>query len=307
MRTAVSRFALCLFCLAAFSGCAAESNGTVAPAQSIPDTPDGTVAAVAETLADGHPEVLWQALPESYRNDLTELTRTFAGKMDPQLYDRSLAVLRRAVEVLQDKQQLILDSETVAMSGADRERAEQTMGSFLGIAQTLLNSEITTLEGLGNVDWEQYLATTGASLMEQARKIKLEEDEDPMAGLRTLQAEVLESTADTATLRLTMEGEEPEEVEMTRVEGRWVPTELAEEWSEKMAEARQGLAEMSPEKMDEVKGQAMMGLAMAEGMIEQVAAVETAEEFDALIGPMLEAVMGSVAQAMPQQEEAPAE
>ena len=29
----------------------------------IPNTPDGTVRAVSEALADRHPEVLWQALP----------------------------------------------------------------------------------------------------------------------------------------------------------------------------------------------------------------------------------------------------
>jgi hypothetical protein len=283
-------------------GCAAESNGTsAAPAAELPETAEGTVKAVASELAEGRPEVLWLALPESYRNDLDELTRSFAEKMDPQLYDRTLAVARRAVEVLQAKQELILESETVAMTGAEREQVEQAMGSFLAIAQTFLNSEITTLEGLGSVDWQQFLATTGAELMSHAENITTDDGEDPMDDLRSLQVELLESAGDTATLRLIMEGEEPEDVPMTRVEGRWVPTEMAEDWPQMMSEAREKLAQMTPETMQEAKGQALMGLAMAEGMIEQVAAVETAEEFDAMVGPMIQAVMGSVAGAMPQE------
>ncbi len=308
MRPATLRLFLGALCVTVCAGCAADSNGGTAPVHAIPDSPDGTMQHVAATLANGQPEVLWQALPASYRSDVTELTRAFAEKVDPQLYDRSLAVARRAVEVLQAKQDMILASETVAMSGADRERLENWMESVLGMARTFLSSEITTVEGLAALDWQQYLATTGASLMEQAGKVRLEDGESPMADLRTLQVEVLESAGDTAKLRLTIKGEEPEEVEMTRVEGRWVPAEMAEDWPEMVAEARENLAEMTPEKMQEVKGQALIGLAMAEGMIEQVAAVETSEEFDQLIGPMVEAVMGSVARAMPPQEEAaPAE
>jgi hypothetical protein len=137
--------------------------------------------------------------------------------------------------------------------------------------------------------------------MSHAENITTDDGEDPMDDLRSLQVELLESAGDTATLRLIMEGEEPEDVPMTRVEGRWVPTEMAEDWPQMMSEAREKLAQMTPETMQEAKGQALMGLAMAEGMIEQVAAVETAEEFDAMVGPMIQAVMGSVAGAMPQE------
>jgi hypothetical protein len=99
---------------------------------------------------------------------------------------------------------------------------------------------------------------------------------------------------DTATLRLTTANEEPEEVEMVRVEGRWIPADLAEEWPEMMANARRQLDEMTPENMESMKTQAMMGLGMAEGLIEQIATIETAEQFDAAVGPMLEGLMGSI-------------
>jgi hypothetical protein len=306
MRLHARDFAVVLVLSTAIIGCA-QAKEVEAPAPVLPDTPDGTIRAVAEQLADGKPEIMWIALPESYRNDLTELTHGFAAKIDPQLYDRSLAVARRGVEVLQEKKDLILQSQTLAMTDVDPEEMDQILGSVLGIAHTLLSSEITTLQGLQTVDWGNYLATTGTAVMEQVRSVPTDDGDDPLADLKTVQVEVLESSDDTAVVRLSMADEEPEEVPMTRVEGRWVPQELVDGWSEGVDEARRKIDELSPEQMEEIKGQALMGLAMAEGVIEQVAAVETVEQFDELIGPMIEAIMGSVANAMPQQPAEPME
>jgi len=111
--------------------------------------------------------------------------------------------------------------------------------------------------------------------------------------LATLEAEIVAETEDTATLMLKTANEDPEEVEMVRVEGRWIPADLAQQWPEMMANARQHLDEMTPETMSAMKTQAMMGLGMAEGLIEQIATIESAEQFDAAVGPLLQGLMGS--------------
>ncbi len=302
MKTTINRaFVVIAICLLSVS--CAKTNAAPAPNMGLPDSPDGTVKAIAENLVNHQPAIIWQALPESYRNDLAELTGTFAAKMDPVLYDRTLAVVGRAVEVLIEKKPIILESQTAAMSGVNPEQLDQGMGSSLAMVQTLLASEVSTIAGLQAINWETFLQTTGSELLIQAEAIKSEEGEDPLAKLSTLEVEVLESTDETAKLRLLIEGEEPEEVDLTRVEGRWVPADLAREWPQMMADARKDLDEMDQEKMDEMKGQALMGLAMAEGLIEQVAMVETAEEFDAMIGPMIQAMMGSMGSMMPEDED----
>ena len=302
MKFSVNRIvAIGITCVLA-AGCA-KTGAAPAPPQGLPDSPDGTVKVIAENLVNHQPEIIWQALPESYRNDIVELTGTFAEKMDPVLYDRTLAVIGRAVEVLAEKKPIILESQTAVMSGVDRERLDQGMGSSLVMAQTLLGSEISTIAGLQAINWETFLETTGSELLKQAEAIKSEDGDDPLADLATLQVEVIEKTDDTAKLRLTIEGEEPEVVDVVRLEGRWVPAELASEWPQMMADARKDLDEIDQEKMDEMKGQALMGLAMAEGLIEQVATVQTAEEFDALIGPMIQAMMGSMGSMMEEDED----
>ncbi len=302
MRTLVRRPTIALMMCFVALGCAQETE-IVAAQPAIPATPDGTVMAVAQNLADNRPEILWEALPESYRTDITELTQLFAAKMDPEIYDRAMATALSFVDVLQAKQDIILASETMAGTGVDVAAMDARMTQTLQIARTFFSSEISSLAGLAVIDWQQYLAGTVSKLMTQADAIEAEEGEDPFLMFESLQVEVLEQTGDTARLRITVPDEEPEEVSMALIEGRWVPTEMAEEWDAKVAEARTGLEEITPEKIQEMKGQAMFGFAMADGLVQQLSAIETAEEFDATMGPMIAGFMQNVSGFIPQMDE----
>ncbi len=300
MNSFAKKFAPALVLTLLISGCANDATSSAAP-PAIPDSPDGTVVAIAENLALYRPEILWEALPESYQTDINEITQLFAAKMDPEIYDRGLALVGRAVEVLQEKQELILASNSATALPADAAKVEMGMTSSLTVMQMILGSEVSTLAGLGAIDWQQFLSTTGSQVLEYADSVEAEEGEDPFAEINSLTVETVEATDDTATLRISSANQEPEDVEMVRVEGRWVPKDIAEEWDSNVADAREGLEALTPEKMAELKGQAAFGLAMAEGIIEQVAVVESAEEFDALVGPMIEAVMGNLSFAVPPQ------
>ena len=279
-------------------GCAQETE-IVAAQATLPASPDGTIEVIALNLADNHPEILWEAMPESYRTDIDEITALFAAKMDPELYDRSMALALNFVEVVQSKQDIILASNTVAGTGVDVAEIEARMAPTFAIMRTLFASEVSTLAGLAAIDWQQYLAGTVAQLMAQADAIEPVEGEDPFLLLDSLEVEVLEETADNALVRITAEDQDPEEVALTRVENRWVPTDMAEQWDAKVAEARTSLEEITPEKMQEMKGQAMFGLAMAEGFVTQLATIETSEEFDATVGPMLQGILGGMGNFMP--------
>jgi hypothetical protein len=281
-------------------GCAQETE-IVAAQPTFPTTPDGTIQAVAQSLAENHPEIFWEALPESYRTDINGLTAGFAAKMDPELYDRSMALALKFVDVIQAKQGIILASETVQNTGVDVAAIEARMTPTLAVVRTFFGSEISTLAGLAAIDWQAYLAGTGGQLMTQAEAIPAVEGKDPFAMLDTLQVEVLEETGDTAHLKVTANGEDPEEVNLTRVENRWVPSEMAEQWQSRVAEAQARLDELTPEKVQELKGQAMFGLAMAEGFVTQLSTIETSEEFDATVGPMLQGLMGNMQGMMPEE------
>jgi hypothetical protein len=302
MQTTIFRLAVASLIVIAALGCARNAD-SVGNEFTIPDSPDGTVLAFAETVRDDRAEDIWKFFPKGYQRDINEITTTFAEKMDPAVYDQAFAIVMRAIEVLDDRKDIILASETFKSTGADADEIREGLSNAQFFTDTLKASQIATLEGLGSADWEQFLATTGNTLLKHAKTIKAEGGENPLDDLDSLKVETVAIADDRATLRISSDKHEPEEVEMVKVEGRWIPAEMADDWTEGLEEARQGLAEMTPETMAAQKTQIMMFFGMANGLIDQIASLQTPEEFDAAIGPMLAPFLGAGSMDMGDDEE----
>lgn len=275
-----------------------------APAVSfdIPDTPDGTVRAVSDALADRHPEVLWQALPRTYQADITEVTHAFAARMDPKVWEAAFGLGQRTAALLRDKKDLILESSMLDAAGEEREQLEDGWDAMVALLDSFFSSDVARLDTLKTIDWERYLATTGRDLMNLASERSKASGEDTFdreftQKLRKAEIEVLSREGDRATLRLTAPDEEPEEMQLTRVEGRWVPSEMADDWDANLAEAKQKLADMTDDEIQQGSMQAMMMIGMLDGALTELETVETAEQFEqaiqGLLGPFIGGLMGS--------------
>jgi hypothetical protein len=302
MKNTIFRLAFASFIVIAALGCARNAD-SIDNVFTIPDSPEGTVLAFAEAVQGDHAEDIWKFFPESYQRDINEITATFAEKMDPAVYDQAFAIVMRAVEVLDDRKDIVLASETFKSTGADADEIREGLSNAQFFTDTLKASKIATLEGLGSADWEQFLATTGNTLIKHAKTIEAEGGENPLDDLDSLKVETVDIADDRATLRISSEKHKPEDVKMVRVEGRWVPAEMADEWAQGIEEARQNLAEITPETMAAQKTQIMMFFGMANGLIEQIASLQTPEEFDAAIGPMLAPFLGGMSMDMGDDEE----
>lgn len=270
---------------------------STAVAADLPDSPDGTVKAVLQGLADQHPEILWQALPPSYQKDINDLTHAFANKMDPEIWDAAFGLGLKAAEVLKDKKQYIFGSSMMDAAGDEREQIEGNWDAAVALMKDFFSSDVANLETLKTINWERFLSTTGAEIAARAATISSEKSddedyEDAVALLRKTTVEMVSRDGDHATVKVTAPDEEPEEVSLTQVEGRWVPSDLADEWDEHMAEAREGIEEMTAEQIAESKAQAMGFFGMADAMLDQLAAVNSQEEFDEAMQGILGPFMG---------------
>lgn len=300
LNQSVTAFAFVAF--AALIAC----TGSGSAGQGIPDTPDGTVTYVANQLAEGNPAILWQALPASYQTDINEVTHEFAAKMDPEVWNKTFAVMRKASVVLQDKKELFMGSQMMQMAQDKQDEVAENWNLFTTGMSTFAASEVSDLENLKTMDWENYLKTTGAEMMAIAKSASADTEDNAyenefLARVENMKVEVVDNTGDTATLKISTPEEEPEDVQLTRVEGRWVPTDLAEDWDENIEKARTNLAEMTPETMAQQKMQIMMGVGMAEAFVDQIAQAQTSEQLDqmlqGLIGGMMGGMMGGGAQS----------
>jgi hypothetical protein len=270
---------------------------SIPAAANLPDTPDGTIKQVFESLANRHPEILWQALPPTYQRDITELTHAVADKVDPELWNGVFGLGSQVAVVLRDKREYFLNSSMMNAAGEERARIEENWDTAVAALDGFFTSEFSNLENLKTMDWEGFLSTTAVDIMDrvveiQAEKGAEEDFEDIAAKLRNTTVETVSRDGDVATVRVSTPGEDPEEVSVTRVEGRWVPTDMAEDWDTNMAEAKENIANVTEEQMAQAKMQAMMVFGMVQAGLDQLAATNSQEEFDQAIQGLLGPFMG---------------
>jgi hypothetical protein len=261
-------------------------------------TPDGTVTHVVKQLEQDKPEVLWDAMPASYQADVTELTHEVANKMDAELYSKVFTILQKATEILKTKKEIILGSSLAGNAPVDMESVSQKWDAIVAFLDTLVNSELADLEKCKTLDIRKLLAGTGNKLMVQGSEISslfpTEGDMLLKEKLTGVQVEIVSSEAESAVVKVTAPGEQPEEIELVLIEERWVPKEMADTWADEIAKAKEELASWDEQKIAESKVQAMMMLSMVETFLDQLANVESSEEFDQAIGSMMGGLLGGM-------------
>ncbi len=297
--TRLSTWLVALLAVCTFTTVGCGEGGSAATA--IPATPDGTVLAVANNLAKNQPRAVWDAMPEQWQADVTSLVSTFADKMDAEVYNKTFAVTGKLADVLANKKALVLQlmddpelGQAMPVQKADVEARYDTIVSFVG---AIAKSDAATIDGLKKLDIGKFLGTTGAKLMNDMDRIaELAPDandyQQNKAKLAATRVEVISSTDTTASVRVTS-GDDVEEVEMAKVGGKWVPKEMADDWDAKIAEAREGLAQMTGEQLAQNKPQVMALLNSIDTGLTTMGKADTKEE-------LKQAVMGVVGTVMAQ-------
>jgi hypothetical protein len=268
-----------LLLVLAFAGCSGSGTDRGAP----PATAEETVKWVAAGLSDNDPTVVWDALPASYQADVVALLHEFAGKVDREVWEKSVSVLQGFSGVLGSKKEYWLNSNALPDDFRDAE-VEAGWDSMVGFMDTLFHSELSDLDALQELDVRRFLAGTGASLLEQGRALTaLSPEAQADVGwnkLSQLAATKVGEADGVVTVKIEIPGENPSELGFIQVEERWVPQEMADDWTEDVAWMRESLAEMDPAASGQNTTQIKMFLSMLEGFIAQLDAAGSQEEFD---------------------------
>lgn len=286
---------VCLFALAVVSCVGGVGCGQKGP------QPDEELLKVARGIAEKRPQVVWEALPPTYREDVSAIIHELGEKMDAEIWTKGFSLAKKACEVLKTKKDMLMANPMLAMN-PKAEQVKQNWEPGLDCVLSLLNSEISDLEKIKTLDPGAFLAGTGAAFMQQLLAISASTPEDPLnkklASLANAKVTVVSREEDQATVRVEVEGQPVQEDVVILVEGKWIQKKTAEKWQEGMAKAKEMLAKLSPETMAKQKPQIMMGMAMAEQVINQMAAAKSAEELNAVLTPIMGQVMGKVMGAM---------
>lgn len=261
--------------------------------KSVPNTPDKTVMHIAKELSQNRPEVLWDAAPESWRKDVNGLLAEAAGKADPEIWNTGTKTLKRAVSLLKSKKDLILQNEQLKGMGEKALDVKTSWDDVIGLLEAVVYSDLMDHAKAKNPDVRRVLAETGGKIMKHVSSLA---DKNPqgneykmgMKKFADCKATVVKTEGDKATLKLETTGEKPQEVPFVKIEGKWVPEELAEQWKSSIAEAKQNLSSgpLANVTADQKK-QILSALASANDFMEKLEKANTKEEFEQMLAPLM--------------------
>ncbi len=256
------------------------------------ESADVTVRRVLEELRHHHPQAVWQALPASYQGDLEGLIHEFAAQADAEIWNLTFGVLNKAVRVLDEKREFIFEQPLVAARLQDTPEPDAAYDAVLTLVSTLTSSELSDVQRLRTLDPEAFLSGTVSRLMQQAQALRaaLPDAQVPLEELENTTITLVSSDGDQAVVRIESDGES-EDREFVRVEGKWIPRELAADWEKNIAEARLGVAELAARQRSPETEQVVGLMHSINGTLDQMLAAQTTETFEQSLQQLMGTVM----------------
>lgn len=260
----------------------------------IPAEPAAAMEAIAKGLAAGDGGILWDAMPASYQGDVNELAKLAGTKVDAEIYNKSFSFIGRLAEVADKQKEFILNTELGGAQPAEEiAKINEAWPSIIGFFNSIANSSIASTDGLQAFDGQDFFGTTVSELIKYSEGMAaISGEEIPLSAYSGVSFKALESSDTTATLEMAGPEGDVETEDFVKVEDRWVPAEMASEWMTSMADAKAQLEAIDPEEMAQSKPQIMGVIAMLDGVLTQIEAAETQEQFDQALQGAMMPIMG---------------
>ena len=248
---------------------------------------DAAMNAVVTGIAKQDPRVVWDFLPASYQKDVTGLLQEFGGKLDAEFYDKGFATIGKLAGVLKSKKDFVLKNPMLGQMLKNPmvppEVVEKNWDGIVDMIGTLASSEISKAAGIKSLNPPKFLAGTGTKLMKQGFTLAKAAGQDPVKALAGYKAELVKAEGDKATVKLiSPDRKEPKNEEFVKVEGKWVPANMAKEWKSPMNEARKNLGEI-PVQMARGKSMVMPMIAKLDGALDKLGGAKTQADFDKVL------------------------
>lgn len=266
--------------------------------------PDDAILQVRDSIVENKPEAAFEMLPPSYQADINSVVADAAKRMDEEIWNQGVGILQQVTRILESKRDLILSTEAMS-SVPNPEDLKKNWKQGVSVLQAIVRSDFTNLERLQQGDVGKLLSESGAKIMASATDLmasseQAAEAEAELDKIRNMTATVVSQEGDTAVVKVDTEGEEPEELEMVRVEGRWIPKDMADGFKEGIAEMRENLAglDFSSEEGQQQKTMILAQMGGIKSMLDQLENAKTKEELEGIFGGLMMGIMGAMGGGM---------
>lgn len=250
-------------------------------------TPDAAVRTVLEGIERKELNALWEFLPSGYQRDLQSLVRQTGEKMDPEVWDRLVGVVRHAAQMMKSKEKWLQTpaANEPAPSGAAAQLGPVNYAHLAQLLELLADSELGQTETLKTLDLGAWSTKVGRPLLEQISVFAQRMPADPLArtltGLQDLKFRSRDVKEDAATVEIVIPNEPAVEVPYVKIDGKWIPVDLANGWIEGMGQAQARLAVvLAPENLAALKPQMLTGLNVLDDWLKRLEEAPSKEAFD---------------------------
>ena len=306
---------------------------TLPLAKAAEEGPESFVTTPLKALEEKNPKLIWDMLPASYQKDLNGLVQAFAKEMDAELWDAGAGLLGGIGELLRTKKDLIAGMLSEMDEAGEIPLSEITSGLEMAgtLLDKLAKSDLGSLNKLRTVDLGNVADTFGRDMMkliEDSAKAAGEADPFGLETLRGIKVEVVSEDGSSATIKVSGLPEafdfesltelpgglppglpglpdldelpfadftdfENGELEVVKVEGKWVPKEIADGWEDGISAAKVGMGAVG-EMADEDKQMALGIIKGINGGLATIRKAKTKEQFQmALMQATMGAMMGA--------------
>lgn len=226
--------------------------------------PNQAVEQWAKDMTKGQIVSLWDSIPASYQTDIEGLAHDFGAKVDTEIYNESIKTLTSISSMLKNKKEIIIEiinENTPAEKKEEIAKATENYDSFVDLINAIVSSKIKDTEGLKTLNVQEFLGEIQpqvAKVAEAGFAIAVKEEKN--AWMNDPKCELISKTDDTAEVK-DPASTDGKTIKLSRVEDRWVPTEMVTDWSKNIEEAKKGIASM--EAMEPMQKQMALGIMRA--------------------------------------------
>jgi hypothetical protein len=260
---------------------AARPAAGVSAAAEDPASASAAVKRVLAGLREGRPAAVWEFLPPGYQRDVNELVHHLARTADPEIWQRTVAVLAKLADVLKTQRALLNQPE-----GAPAATEIDVPLAWLQSAEVLellVASDLADPARAARLDVGEFLGGTGAELfhrMEQLSQVGANNLlRSQLSELSRIQVRQVKAQGDEATVELEIPGQPAEQVEFVRIEGRWIPRALADGWIEQIGRANAVVSTLSAENLGPTRAHVLALLDDLEKTLDRLGAAADRAQF----------------------------
>ena len=215
--------------------------------------------------------------PASYVKDIDGVVHAFADAMDRELFDTIVDLVDKTVKVAVVQKEGLAAMVTgmgFPVKPEDIEKAIDVTDEIWGLLKEmgltrLANLKVFSLDKFGNENLPK-LADRIWAFADSTQRAQVDMALAMLSGatIEVGDAAMDEKWGEVYRVSIGIAGD-TEEGKMVKVDGKWVPIEMAEEWDEGMKEAHKGIREMK-EELAKSKDEVMAQLAQFEDVIDRV-------------------------------------